>query len=52
MPKSKSLKLIIDTSLWVSFIISNKQNVLDPFFLMKKQGFYLAQNLLPEFSRQ
>ena len=30
MSKSKSLKLIIDTNIWISFIISNKLNLLDP----------------------
>ena len=29
MPKNKPLKLIVDTNLCVSFIISNKQNLLD-----------------------
>lgn len=30
MAKNKSLKTIIDTNLWISFIISNKLNQLDP----------------------
>ena len=30
MSKSKSFKLVIDTNLWISFIISNKLNLLDP----------------------
>jgi uncharacterized protein len=29
MPKSKPLKLIIDTNLWVSFVISKKLNLPD-----------------------
>ena len=31
MPKDRPLKLVVDTNLWISFIISNKQNLLDPF---------------------
>ena len=52
MPKSKPLKLIIDTNLWVSFIISNKQNLLDPFLFGKEARLLLAPNLLPKLGRQ
>lgn len=36
MPKSKPLKLIIDTNLWIGFIISNKQGLLDTLLFTEK----------------
>jgi putative PIN family toxin of toxin-antitoxin system len=32
MPRSKPLRVIIDTNLWISFIISKRFNALDPIF--------------------
>jgi len=46
MQKSKTLKLVIDTNLWISFIISRKQNLLGPFLFSGKQEFYSVMNLL------
>jgi len=36
MPKSNSLKFIIDTNLWISFIISKKLNILDSLIIEEK----------------
>ena len=48
MPKSKPLKLIIDTNLWVSFIISNKRNLLDPFLLNEEVRLLFSEELIKE----
>ena len=48
MPKSKPLKLIIDTNLWVSFIISNKQSILDPFLLNEEARLLFSTELITE----
>ena len=32
MPRNKLLRVIIDTNLWISFIISKRFNTLDPIF--------------------
>lgn len=48
MPKSKPLKLIIDTNLWVSFIISNKQNLLDPFLFNEQVRILFSTELIKE----
>ena len=51
MPKSKPLKLIIDTNLWVSFIISNKQSLLDPFIFGKKARLLFSTELITEIQQ-
>ncbi len=48
MPKNKPLKLIIDTNLWVSFIISNRQTILDPFLFNKEARLLFSQELINE----
>jgi len=48
MPKNKSLKLIIDTNLWVSFIISNKQNLLDSVFYSEEVRLLFSKELIDE----
>ena len=48
MPKSKSLKLIIDTNLWMSFIISNKLNVLDPLLFAGNTRLLFSTELITE----
>ena len=48
MRGNKPLKLIIDTNLWVSFIISNKQNLLDPFLLRKSARILFSAELIAE----
>lgn len=48
MLKNKPLELIIDTNLWVSFIISNKQNLLDPFLFNKEARLLFSAELIRE----
>jgi putative PIN family toxin of toxin-antitoxin system len=48
MAKSKPLKLIIDTNLWVSFIISNKQSLLDPFLFNEVARLLFSTELITE----
>jgi uncharacterized protein len=48
MPKNKPLKLIIDTNLWVSFIISNKQSLLDPFLYNEEARLLFSTELITE----
>ena len=51
MPKSKPLKLIIDTNLWVSFIISNKQNLLDTFLFYEQARLLFSVELIAEIKQ-
>ena len=51
MPKSKPLKLIIDTNLWVSFIISNKQSLLDPFLFTEEARLLFSTELFAEIQQ-
>ncbi len=48
MPKNKPVKIIIDTNLWVSFIISNKQNLLDQFLINKEVRILFSKELIQE----
>lgn len=48
MLKNKPLKLIIDTNLWVSFIISNKQKLLDPFLFNEAARLLFSTELINE----
>lgn len=48
MPKNKPLKIIIDTNLWISFIISKKQNLLDTLLFSKKARLLFSTELLDE----
>ena len=48
MAKSKPLKLIIDTKLWVSFIISNKQSLLDTFLFNEEARLLFSTELITE----
>ena len=48
MPKSKPLKIIIDTNVWVSFIISNKQHLLDKLLFANKIIILFNSELLDE----
>ena len=51
MQKNNSLKLIIDTNLWISFIISNKQNLLDSLLFSKKARFLFSKELIAEIQQ-
>ncbi|HEY4148764.1 MAG TPA: putative toxin-antitoxin system toxin component, PIN family, partial [Chitinophagaceae bacterium] len=48
MPKNKPLKLIIDTNLWISFIISHTQNKLDNFLFSEKASLLFSTELIDE----
>ncbi len=48
MPKNKSLKLIIETNLWISFIISNKQKLLEPLLLSGRARILFSKELIEE----
>lgn len=42
-------RIIIDTNLWISFLISNQYNQLDFLISSKKCTFIFSQDLLDEF---
>jgi putative PIN family toxin of toxin-antitoxin system len=48
MPKNKPLRLIVDTNLWVSFIISNKLNILDPLLFSEQARLLFSAELIAE----
>lgn len=48
MAKSKQLKLIIDTNIWISFIISNKLSLLDPLLLNGEARLLFSAELIAE----
>ncbi len=48
MPKSKSLRLIIDTNLWISFIISNKLVLLDSILFAGSTKLLFSKELITE----
>ena len=50
MKKSKPLSIIIDTNLWISFIISNKQNQLDALLYYGKARLLFSTELIFEIS--
>ena len=52
MPKkSNPLKIIIDTNLWISFVISKKLNLLDPLLLTGKARLLFSTELIDEIER-
>ena len=48
MPKNKPLNLVIDTNLWISFIISNKLNLLDPLLFAGDARLIFSAELISE----
>lgn len=48
MPKNKSLKIIIDTNLWIIFIISDKLKNLDELLFSKKIKLMFSEELVLE----
>jgi putative PIN family toxin of toxin-antitoxin system len=48
MAKNRPHKLIIDTNLWVSFVISNKLNLLDPILYTKEARLLSSTELISE----
>jgi uncharacterized protein len=51
MPQNKLLKLIIDTNLWVSFIISNKTNILDSLLYAERIRILFSEELISEIKQ-
>jgi putative PIN family toxin of toxin-antitoxin system len=51
MPKSNPLKLIIDTNLWISFIISNKQRLIDPLLFTGEARLLFSTELIAEIQQ-
>ncbi len=48
MPKSKSIRIIIDTNLWISFVLSNKFDQLDALVYSKENRILFSIELLEE----
>jgi uncharacterized protein len=51
MKKSKALKLIIDTNLWVSFIISKKQHLIDQLLYSEEARLLFSKELIAEINQ-
>jgi uncharacterized protein len=50
MPKSKFLRLVIDTNLWISFLISDRQRRLDSLLYLEKIRLLFSAELLDEIN--
>jgi putative PIN family toxin of toxin-antitoxin system len=50
MAKNRTIKIIIDTNLWISFIISNKITLLDELLFSKKIKILFSTELLDEIA--
>ncbi len=48
MPKNKPLKIVIDTNLWISFIISNKLSILDSLLYSESIKILFSEELISE----
>lgn len=48
MPKNRPLKIIIDTNLWVSFIISKKFNIFDKLLFSGRVRILFSKELIDE----
>ncbi len=51
MPKNKPLKVIVDTNLWISFIISNKINLLDALLYSGDVRLLFSKELIAEIQQ-
>ncbi|MFZ1799163.1 MAG: putative toxin-antitoxin system toxin component, PIN family [Chitinophagaceae bacterium] len=51
MKKGKALKLIIDTNLWISFIISKKQQLIDPLLYSEEARLLFSKELIAEINQ-
>lgn len=51
MPKNKSLRLVVDTNIWISFLISDRQRRLDSLLYIDKVRFLFSTELLDEINR-
>ncbi len=50
MPKNKSFRLFIDTNLWISFLISDRQRRLDSLLYLEKLRLLFSVELLEEIN--
>ena len=50
MAKNRPIKIIIDTNLWVSFIISNKLTLLDRLLFSQKARLLFSKELVDEIA--
>lgn len=48
MPGNKKLRIILDTNIWISFLISNRQSNLDLLFKKSKANILFSTELLDE----
>ena len=48
MPTNKNLRLVIDTNLWISFIISNKFSEIEKLLFSSKSKILFSAELLEE----
>ena len=51
MPKNKPLRLVIDTNLWISFLISDRQRKLDTLLYTNQIQLLFSEELLDEIHR-
>ncbi len=51
MERSKPLRLVIDTNLWISFVISNKLNMLDDFLKSSNAILLFSPELIDEITK-
>ena len=50
MPKNEFVKIVIDTNLWISFLISHRQDRLDDLLLDRHVRILFSAELLDEIS--
>lgn len=48
MPKNKALKIVVDTNLWISFLISDRLNIFDSLIFSRKIKFAFSKELFDE----
>lgn len=51
MAKNKTIRIIIDTNLWISFIISRKYNLLDNLLFSEKVRLLFSNELIGEIQQ-
>jgi uncharacterized protein len=50
MPKNKFLRLVIDTNIWISFLISDRQRRLDSLLYLENMRLVFSAELLDEIN--
>jgi putative PIN family toxin of toxin-antitoxin system len=50
MPKNKPLKIVVDTNLWISFLISDRQRKLDSLLYLDRIQLLFSAELLSEIN--